>query len=366
MKNFYCMTLLILVAILTNGCGGKVTEVKIPKEAKTHKQYLLNVNNEVFTNKINDLLLVKTDKSHKLWIATERGVFILDVLTKKTSHYTSENSILSDNRIYALAHDSDNNDIWVAGVDGLVVYRDGKFRQKFTIGDVYSVVILKSLGRKEIWAGTHEGVKQFNSGIWKTYNMKNSGLMDLKVVSLSPGKADHIWVGTVRGLHKIMSNRGQWERYTGPTTEYQGGSLAVIPGNSGLPSNQINSITSDKEGNIWVATNRGIGLYRNGQWSSYTADHKVLKMNFGTKKRVDVPGNSELCGNWIYDVFWLESQKTLYVATNNGVSIFTNFEKWSTLNTSGSKLPSNNVTAISADDKNIYAGTDSGLLIYEK
>ncbi len=366
MKIIYCMTLLILLVILTNGCGEKVTEVKDKQVEKEHNQYHLIVNNKVFIDKINDLLLIKTKDSQKLWIATEKGVLIHDILTKETSRFTSTNSILPDNKVYSIRVDKDNNDVWVAGVDGLVVYRDGKFRQKFTIGDVYSIALLKSLGRKEIWAGTHEGVKQFTGGSWKTYNKNNSGLMDLKVVTLSPGKADHVWVGTVRGLHKIMSNRAQWERYTGPTTEYQGGSLAVIPGNSGLPSNQINSLTSDESGNLWIATNRGLGLYRNGQWSSYTADHKVLKMNFGKKTRETVLGNSDLCGNWIDDVFWLESQKTLYIATNNGVSIFTDFEKWNTLNTSNSKLPSNKVTAISADDKNIYAGTDSGLLIYEK
>jgi len=113
---------------------------------------------------------------------------------------------------------------------------------------VYSVLV----DGDRIWAGTDDGLAEYENGRWKVYTVAD-GLAQQAVLSLALDKrTDSVWAGTMGGLSRISA--GRIDTFTQL--------------NSGLSNNVVYGVAVEGD-NVWVATAAGACRLntRSGQWS---------------------------------------------------------------------------------------------------
>jgi ligand-binding sensor domain-containing protein len=146
-------------------------------------------------------------------------------------------------------------------------------------------------------------------------------------------EGDSIWVGTTIGLARI-------NKRTGSITLYD--NL-----NSGLPNNNIYSLTVDKSHNKWVGTNGG-GL---------------VKYN-GTNWTIFNTINSPLPGNILYSLI-IDNFGNKWIGTNKGLAML-NDSNWTIYDTSNAGLPNNIIYSLACDSSgNIWIGTANELVMFD-
>jgi len=90
-------------------------------------------------------------------------------------------------------------------------------------------------------------------------------------------EGDFVWLGTGGGLVKL-------NKTTGEKTFFN-------TGNSGLPSNSINSIAIDGSGNKWIGTANGLAKFDGTNWTVYNASNSGLPDNYIYYLTIDGSGN---------------------------------------------------------------------------
>ncbi len=144
----------------------------------------------------------------------------------------------------SLANDAQNN-LWV-GTEDNGVWRYDPSEKKWTqfttkdgLGDddVYALAVDK-LNR--VWAGhLNHGVSVWNGAKWKNYGLLDGPLGDrVFAIAVCPTDGD-IWIATDCGVARYSNAKSDWDYYTRA---------------SGLPSNQIQCIAFDVNGNIFLGT----------------------------------------------------------------------------------------------------------------
>ncbi len=107
--------------------------------------------------------------------------------------------------------------------------------------------------------------------------------------------------------------------------------------NSSLPDNFINRITSDSSGNIYVATNEGVGIFDGNNWT-------VLDTS-----------NSPLPHNVCYAI--TAQRNILWIGTVHGL-VKVEAGQWTIYNIINSNIPDNYITEIEVEDSShIWVGT---------
>ena len=107
------------------------------------------------------------------------------------------------------------------------------------------------IGRK----GRQLGLQQFLRGKWASFREKKLDGETLSVTALYRDRQNTLWVGTEdQGIYRIHGN----------DVDHFG---AV----DGLSSDGINAFFEDREGNMWVATSRGVECFRDLKVTSLTA-----------------------------------------------------------------------------------------------
>lgn len=200
-------------------------------------------------NRVNALLL---DSLGRLWIGTWGGALLID--GDKVTLYDTRDGLL-DNMVNVIYEDSRGN-IWfgsyVAPRGGVSVLTDAGW-QYFTVGDDLPHANITSIigtrdGRVVVGGGLYTrggGVKFiYSSGRWEKEITitKESGLAGEKIRSLYEDSQNLLWVGS---------------EYDGLAVFYDGGSL-IIDETCGLSCNEVKIIREDKDGDIWLGTRRGV------------------------------------------------------------------------------------------------------------
>ena len=54
------------------------------------------------------------------------------------------------------------------------------------------------------------------------------------------------------------------------------GQFTAFTTNEGLPSNTIQAVYEDREGNLWVATAAGLGLFKGGTVTTFTTRERLI------------------------------------------------------------------------------------------
>ena len=76
---------------------------------------------------------------------------------------------------------------------------------------------------------------------------------------------DYLWVGAEGGLTRV-------HKATGEMTFYN-------KANSGLPSNSVEALAIDAQGNKWIGTDGGLAKFDGVNWTGYTKSNSGLPDN---------------------------------------------------------------------------------------
>ncbi|MRG44702.1 histidine kinase [Chitinophaga sp. SYP-B3965] len=255
------------------------------------------------------------NKDSEYWIATESGIYIYDLATKKITNLRKQYNnpySLTDNAVYCLRRDQEGG-IWAGTYFGGVNYYPKQYTyfQKYfpdnsdqTIsGNAVREICEDKYGN--LWVGTEDnGVSKMELSTGKITHYKPGKISHTNVHGLLAIE-NELWVGTWdNGLDVIDIPTGKLINHfdAGPNTftnmfvvvifRTSTGDILVGTGNDlvkynrasntftkveEVPYSNKRSIAEDKEGNIWVGTSdKGLYYYnpRTGKKGSYNYDEK--------------------------------------------------------------------------------------------
>ncbi len=272
---------------------------------------------------------VKKDHFYnELWVGTNEGIAVMDVLNNWTVYNTSDG--LPNNVVKSIAIDLSGNK-WLGTNNGLTKY-DPVHNTWTTyttadglVADYVNAVDVDFQGN--VWIGTDLGVSKFDGENWTTFTQAN-GLVANKITAIATDdtRAD-VWFGTNFGISKFDGN--DWLIYTT---------------DSGLITNSVNSIAIDAQSTVWIGTKFGVSEFDGeNNWTDHNWQVDQLGSDLVYVVNVDAEGNK-----------WFGHDAGVSRLSHNG-------SDWSNYFT-GEGIVDNEVNAIAGDSKNhIWFGTNEGL-----
>ncbi|MDF2438139.1 MAG: hypothetical protein K0Q95_2515 [Bacteroidota bacterium] len=285
-----------------------------------------------------------------------------------------------------------------------------------SIYDIVDVLVDPNNATKAYASSYAKGVIEFNDGIpTKVYNESNSTIRPLDVVGyhqkwvygmaidangslwvantgvaepLSVKDASGNWnsisfqgvLATSKRLGKILidKNDQKWIQITkgGGLLVYKGGTtdnavlgtnareLSPSVGNGHLPSEDVYAMAEDKEGEIWIGTNKGIGVFYNPEnmfsGSNYDAQQILIEQDGHVQILLETETVQAIA---VDDANrkWIGTAKSgVFLMSADGTEQLEHFD------IDNSPLFSNNIKSIVIDHKTgeVYFGTDKGIVAY--
>jgi ligand-binding sensor domain-containing protein len=290
---------------------------------------------------------------------------------------------------------------------GWAILENGKWQAQKGLDSVTGVqsIAINHLDNS-IWLTTSElGVAKWQNNKVQLFNPRNSSLMGTTNNScftsgVVPDSKGNSWVsntGTTKSIH-VYQPDGKWTGFTNPfgmtdvgtleiddigqiwgTTKNANGLLVYNPGSSltsstddrwkqykagtgigNLPSNQVNCAAKDKNGFIWVGTDRGIGIIQCVE-NVFTAA--------GCDALLPVVQQDRFAGLLFKDenvqTIAVDGADRKWVGTKNGVWLIsaTGEKVIYRFSTNNSPLPGNDISKISIDPLTgeVFIATNNGL-----
>ncbi len=182
-------------------------------------------------------------------------------------------SLTSPRRVYL----DPNNDLWVAGIGGVLIRHGSSFRSVIPANELPGVAITEMIKtRDSLWLGTEQALLQLKDGKVHRYTTQD-GLPSNIVRAMLEDHDGNLWVGTFGGISRFENGhfspgppsdseaRGTvWELFEdreanlwvgaqGSLSRFRDGPFTVYGKPEGLPSNTPMSVHEDKLGRLWVA-----------------------------------------------------------------------------------------------------------------
>jgi ligand-binding sensor domain-containing protein len=124
-------------------------------------------------------------------------------------NFTTANGLPNDH-VYSVLVDGDR--VWAGTDDGLAEYENGRWKV-YNVADglaqqaVLSLALDKRTG--DVWAGTMGGLSRISGGRIDTYTQLNSGLSNNVVYGISV-EGDNVWVATAAGACRLNTRTDEW------------------------------------------------------------------------------------------------------------------------------------------------------------
>ncbi|HWK57654.1 MAG TPA: two-component regulator propeller domain-containing protein [Parapedobacter sp.] len=312
----------------------------------------------------NFIQTIFEDQHRRLWIGTSNGLNLYDRANDRFIRIALPFSAMDQEEpsVYTIISDKRGN-VWVASNGGLFrIIEDHQPYAKLifsayetTIGSTQHVFSnVRSLFEDAdgvLWLGTEHGLlgtiideKFPNKLTVKTYFVKgqtNNGLNDNWINTVNELDKGKLWIGTKSGGINILDK-------TTNTFTYH---VHVDNDIQSIPDNDVRSILKDRRGNIWVGTFKGLSLYEDGAFLTYTDQQ-----------------STGISNNSIRPIFQ-DNRGSIWIGTYfGGVSIldpdipnFHNFSQGPNANS----LSYNVVSSFAQDERgNLWIGTEGGGLNY--
>ena len=253
------------------------------------------------------------DPSGFIWAGTfNYGVFRINPANGTWSRITEKEGLVNNNVLSISGH---NDTLWLATLGGATViilgpgYRDGiKSLDSFdkTNGLVSNYIYSVYEDQKDrIWFATDgDGISVYDKGNFRTYN-KSNGIGDDVIYSISGDKAGNTWIATASaGIYRFDGEKFSHFGIEDGLSSLQvaglktSGEEVLVMMDDGLdiihiPSGRVvrygdelgmgaispdlNTITSDSQGNLWIGTKSGIIRYRPGMTGESAGPLTVLE-----------------------------------------------------------------------------------------
>jgi len=289
------------------------------------------------------------ENNGQMYFGTDGGVvFKLNIEQEgtTTNHAlpTTEKMVLAEalpsKKIRSLYMGPKNN-LWIGTKKGVIVFNNKNavaISQKLAELNV-SKIIPDQDGN--IWISTYgQGLLRINPQTMQV-NLQltaANGLINDWIRSMAIDKLGNVWIATKSGLNKIEG--------------YDSNNLAQLKikrfsTSSGLPTNNINCVSTDIEGNIWLGSNgKGLLKFTGESFASYSS-------------------KDGLSGDIVMSVLQDKESNLWFSTYGNGITKFDG-EKYTYYNRSNGL--SNNTVWCSLEDQqnNLWFGTSRGLVKYDK
>ena len=221
---------------------------------------------EEITRNDNSVTAIYVDRKKNVWIGTyQQGLFKFDQFGKKNGHwdYNPENPLgISNNFITSILEDK-NDVLWISTYFGLNEFNPEKPEKGFTkyLASGYSLnnnliweLVKSSFDENRIWICTASGLNYINTVSKKISTIH---IPEVKSIQFSGSISDVVesiennnlilYIGTYGGLVRYDLNENRSVRFV----HQKNNPKSII-------SNQINEMTKDKSGVIWLASENGV------------------------------------------------------------------------------------------------------------
>ncbi|AFN75446.1 hypothetical protein MROS_2216 [Melioribacter roseus P3M-2] len=224
-----------------------------------------STNSQLKYNFINSLYV----RDNELYVATSGSLQKFD-----GSVWTDLTPNLPDPYVTSVIFDN-NSVMWIGTQKGLVKY-DGKSWKVFdrTSGmssDFVTGIAIDNFNN--VWVATNSaGINMYDGNQWKIYDMSNMNLSANLGNSIKDIACDK--EGYVYAAHIYNSEKGE----LGGFTRFKDGAWEQLE-LKGVPSNLVESIYVDEEGNKWIGTKGGLTKFRHNPSDGYffnTSNSKLL------------------------------------------------------------------------------------------
>ncbi len=197
------------------------------------------------------------DKTGKLWVGTANsGVFIFDPIKESVSPVE-----ISENEIRCFEEDRDGN-ILIGTHGGIYVSKDNQTAQPANdlnakVNDKY-IMSMKYDRNGALWVGSYGQGASVISPNSKVVSFSQKDILPSNTINdIFEDSNGNMWLATRNGLVRISGDN---------YSDY-----SIYNYENGLLNNDVKAIVEDNDGNLWVSSNRGIGMFdpSSGRMTAY-------------------------------------------------------------------------------------------------
>ncbi len=197
----------------------------------------------------NFIRCLREDDKGYMWIGTDHGGLLrYDPRTDKVTNDIEISATMAEGKITAL-ETGQSGELWVGGLNGLRRYLPGSGTPPTLITEAEGlagnhVVSIYRDNKGTIWVGsTVKGVTRIDNGQAKTVDLGRS----FTATAFVQDTDGRIWVGTEGQGIIVLENGKEAQHFTEA---------------EGLLSNTIKALGHDRQGHIWIGTNKGLNKWR--------------------------------------------------------------------------------------------------------
>ncbi len=320
MKTHYKIIFLLPVWIMSNSSIAQLPENNSEKRhqainersnAQDEGLHFEHIGSEDGMSNENVTAILQDNKGY-IWFGTMDGLNKYDGYSfKKYKFDPFDSSSLSQNTIYTIWEDENEGSIWVGTYEGLCRFdrRTEKFtRFKPNPGAKFSDPNITSINEDRdgvMWVGSFAG------GLCRFDKQKGMFLPDsfniLSVNCIYKDQAGTLWVGNSTGLHRInLTRKKAGEPSEVGFTDYKNEAASQ----TSLSSNHVNCIFEDHEGIMWLATDNGLNSFdkKSELFKRYQNDPKNNR---------SISSNNS---NGVGDLIKEDQEGNLWIATDKGLN----------------------------------------------
>ena len=243
----------------------------------------------------------------------------------------------------------------VSFFDGLNSGIKGRFKENGIEKDI-RVHDMKLDSKRNLWFTTEFGSvplqMRSEKGEWYAFNFQSNGE---RISWLEIDDSDYKWACIQGTGIMVYDDRGTPES---PATHRQR-LLTTSIGQGALPSAQINCITKDRNGRLWIGTSTGVAVFNNPRGVFSTGNIDAQRPVFNRRP---------LFTNEAVTSIAVDGQNRKWMGTRNGAYLMSEdgTEQLLEFNTENSPLFSNSIISIAIDQHSgeIFFSTDQGLISY--
>jgi ligand-binding sensor domain-containing protein len=363
-----------------------------------------------------------------LWISTAGGIVKFDKASGDKTFYNKGNSGLPRNYVRGIDTDSSGN-LWLASAVGLSFYDGTNWILYDTANSGLPTKNLMDVTVDKngvVWIASSSGVTTFDGTNWFTYDTSNSTMNSPFIRKIFVSPTNEKWFVTVYGIDHFdgttwtfynstivgasvyniynitFKNNDVYVSSSGPFGQGNGlikfdGAVwsSYTPANSGLPYSNVDYVTTDTSGNLWIANSsfnpdsNSLVKYDGINWTSFLTPSNIFG---GTQLSIlitdsnnriftgtQVTGLTEFINGNFTDIntsncginhnggekIFIDDQNEAWITNFTGFTHFDN-QTWEVFDTTNSSFLNSYISDITLDHSgSVWVGSHEGLIKYD-
>ena len=229
----------------------------------------------------NFIYAIEEQPNGNLWIGSIAGIFDFDPATGNFSYLLNDST---ENSIYSLYHEEDEDVLWIGGFLGLMKYRlsDGKLTQYVhdrkkpnTLSANTVNHVLKDPGGW-FWISTEFGLNLFDPKTEKfTVFLEDDGLPDHYIAASFLDSTGNIWLSMGKGTVKLLI-----ERKPSGEPVIQGTRVYTEEHGAAADGHNFGAFVTDEKGTIYLGASGAITYFNPLDITEETEEANVLITSF--------------------------------------------------------------------------------------